>query len=70
MLDQARLRSIAQAAEQDDWGAAGDEYLELRLGAQEVRDRFAVESLAPALRLRDSKQLAGIVEQILGEPRS
>ena len=65
MLSRTRLKALERAAERDDWSAAGDEYLEIAVHAEGPAELFAVESMAPAILLRDSEQLVEIVAQLL-----
>lgn len=65
MLSLTKLKALKQAAERGDWSAAGDAYLDLSEATASERDRFAVQSLAPEIRLRDSERIVDLVDQLL-----
>jgi hypothetical protein len=64
MLDRVKLELLKQAAERDDWSAAGDVCLELSLAAQDTDDLFYTEALSSAVRLRETDWLSSIIHEI------
>ncbi len=64
MFDFSRLEAVKQAAERDDWNAAGEAYIQLSLQTRGTRDRFRIEALAPYLRLRDAERVTAIAKDL------
>ncbi|MDA0207511.1 MAG: hypothetical protein O2917_11265 [Acidobacteria bacterium] len=64
MFDFSRLEAVQQAAERNDWDAAGEAYIELSLQMRGTRDRFRIEVLAPYVRLRDAERVAAIARDL------
>ncbi|MDA0204943.1 MAG: hypothetical protein O3A53_12035 [Acidobacteria bacterium] len=64
MFDFSRLEAVRQAAERQDWNAAGDLYIDLSLQLRGTRDRVRVEALAPYVRLRDAEGIQAVVKEL------
>jgi len=64
------LQQLKTAAMANDWSTAGNVYIELSLGAPGMADRFRVEVLAPAIRLRDGEAVVALVDQIGAEGKA
>ena len=55
---------MQQAAERNDWDAAGEAYIQLSLQTRGTRDRLRIEVLAPYVRLRDAERVATIAKDL------
>jgi hypothetical protein len=64
VFDFLRLEALKQAAERQDWNAAGDLYIELSLQTRGTRDRVRVEALAPYVRLQDAGGVGAVVKEL------
>ena len=64
VFDLSRLEAVKQAAERQDWNAAGDLYIELSLQTRGTRNRIRVEALAPYVRLRDAEGVGAVVKEL------
>ena len=70
MLEPTKLQALRIAAVSDDWPSAGEVYLELVLQANNKADQFTVETIAPAVLLRDSKAVAALVDQLASDDKA
>lgn len=64
MLDAARIEQLQQAVAAGDWTAAAELCLEIKLERSDPLDRFRVDELAKAVRLRDADRIEDIIDGI------
>jgi len=64
VFDLSRLEQVKQAAERQDWHAAGELYIALSLQMRGTRDRIRVEALAPYVRLQDADGVGAVVNEL------
>ena len=64
MFDRAKLESVKQAAEREDWTAAADVCAELSLASRGTRDEFYAQELELAVSHHDA-ELLGIIRDYL-----
>ncbi len=64
VFDLSRLEAVKQAAERQDWNAAGDLYIELSLQTRGTPNRIRIEALAPYVRLRDAEGVGAVVKEL------
>ncbi len=64
MIDPEKLALLRRHAVKGDWSSAADIYEELSPAAKGTSVEFLVEELTLALRLRDARRLALIVDDL------
>jgi len=64
------LESLKAAALSSDWSSAGEAFIDLGLGADTAGDRFQLETIGRAVRLRDGDAVAALVDQILSDGKA
>ena len=62
MLDAARIEQLQRAVAADDWTAAAELCLEIKLKRSDRLDRFRADELAKAVRLRDVDRIEDIID--------
>ncbi len=62
MLDAARIEQLQRAVAADDWTAAAELCLGIKLKRSDPRDRFRADELAKAVRLRDVDRIEDIID--------
>jgi hypothetical protein len=62
MLDAARIEQLQRAVAADDWTAAAELCLEIKLKRSDSLDRFRADELAKAVRLRDVDRIEDIID--------
>ena len=62
MLDTARIEQLQRAVAADDWTAAAELCLEIKLKRSDPLDRFRVDELAKAVRRRDVGRIEDIID--------
>ena len=70
MLSRSNLEILKAAALRNDWRRANDAYLEVVLEAKELGESpHILDPLTWALRLQKGKNVAAIVDEMLGDDR-
>ena len=62
MFDAVRIEQLQQAVVAEDWTAAAELCLEIKLERNDPLDRFRVDEIAKAIRLRDADRIEDIID--------
>ena len=62
MLEAKRIEQLQQAIAAEDWIAAADVCLEIKLAVGTPLDRTSVDDLAKAVRLRDADRIEDLID--------
>ena len=68
MLNKTRIEVLKAAALAGDWSAAGEALVDLSLDANNTaEERQLIETIAPAVRLRDAFAVVALIDEIVGD---
>ena len=68
MLNKTQIVALKAAALAGDWSAAGEALVDLCLDANNTaEDRQLIETIAPAVRLRDAFADVALIDEIVGD---
>ena len=68
MLNKTQIEALKAAALANDWSTAGEALIDLSLDANNTaEERQLIETIAPAVRLRDAFAVVALIDEIVGD---
>lgn len=64
MLEAERIEQLQQVVAAEDWIAAADVCLEIKLAVRTPLERTSADELAKAVRLRDADRIEDIIDEL------